>query len=222
MMETMMSDQHSKFANGDKVRHPGRPEWGVGTILKAEIAADLPMNGHPKQRLSVRFPNAGIKTIVTGYADLVRVTDNIDPITANETEIAQYWNRMSESDWLGDVARKKVEQAMITLPEDVRDPFASLAKRLSLTLGLYRFDRSGRGLMDWAVAQTGLDDPLSKFTRHELEQKFDRWAFERENYLAKLLQEARAPGAEHGALQIALKTAPPTAQEAVRRLASSR
>ena len=38
------------------------------------------MNGHPKQRLSVRFPNAGIKTIVTGYADSLGLS--FDPLEA--------------------------------------------------------------------------------------------------------------------------------------------
>ena len=111
---------------------------------------------------------------------------------------------------------------MISLPADVRDPFNSLQKRLTLTMGLYRFDRSGRGLKDWAVAQTGLDDPLSKFTRHELEQKFDRWAWERDSHLIKLVQEARAPGNDPAIINAALKAAPPNAQDTVRRLTMGR
>jgi hypothetical protein len=117
------------------------------------------------------------------------------------------------------VADRKVKESMITLPQDVRDPFNSLAKRLEMTMGLFRFDRSGRGLMDWAVAQTGLNDPLSRFTRHELEQFFDRWVFERDQHLAKLLQEART---EMATVAEAVKKAPPAAQHAVRRLTTAR
>ena len=80
--------------------------------------------------------------------------------------------------------------------------------------------------MDWAVAQTGLDDPLTRFTRQELEQRFDRWAFERDTYLAKLLQEARTSGSmgngDSAMLNALLKTAPPAAQDTVRRLIAAR
>jgi len=218
-METAMSEQ--RFSSGDRVRHGSKPEWGIGTVIKAEIAHDLPSNGHAPQRLTVRFPNAGLKTLVTSYAELTHVNGN-DLHATEHTEIARYWDQMSESDWLGPMAKKKIEQAMMSLPQDVRDPFNSVVKRLSLTLGLYRFNRSGRGLIDWAVAQTGLDDPLSRFTRQELEQRFDRWAFERENHLVKLLQEARAPGNDQSAIAATIKAAPPEAHEVVRRLTASR
>jgi hypothetical protein len=161
--------------------------------------------------------------LITGVAELVRVNGNDSFASASaESPLVEYWNKMSETDWLGPMARKKVEQAMITLPEEVKDPFNSLAKRLTLTLGLYRFDRSGRGLMDWAVAQTGLDDPLSRFTRQELEQKFDRWALERENHLAKLMQEARAPGTDSAGLSAVIKEAPAAGRDAVRRFTGQR
>lgn len=222
MMETTMSDQG--FTTGDRVRHATKPEWGVGTVIKVEAAAEMPQNGHPRQRLSIRFPNAGQKTLISGFAELIRVNGNdaFGGGNGGDSPLVEYWNKMSETDWLGSVARKKVEQAMITLPEDVRDPFNSLTKRLSLTLGLYRFDRSGRGLMDWAVAQTGLDDPLSRFSRQELEQKFDRWAMERDNHLIKLLQEARSPGVDAAGLSAAVKLAPPAGRDAVRRFSAPR
>lgn len=201
------------------MRVAARPEWGVGTVVKVEPVVGT-LNGHSQQRLSVRFPNAGVKTLVTGHADLSRVTGDDRFSATGDSPLVQYWEKMKtdDSDWLASAARKKVEEAMISLPPDVRDPFNSMAKRLSLMLGLYRFDRSGRGLMDWAVAQTGLDDPLSRFTRHELEQKFDRWTYERDQHLAKLLQEIRAPGNDQGVLRTALQSAPPAAQNAVRRM----
>ena len=219
-METMRSDE--KFSTGDRVRHAARPEWGIGTVIKVEAANGAATNGHTPQRVSVRFPNAGTKTLIASRAELVRVETNAEPFLTGESPVSEYWNKMSESDWLAPMAKRKVEQAMISLPPDVRDPFNSLQKRLSLTMALYRFDRSGRGLMNWAVAQTGLDDPLSKFTRHELEEKFDRWAYERDSHLTKLIQEARAPGSEPGVVNAALKSAPPAAQDTVRRLIMGR
>ena len=36
-----------------------------------------------------------------------------------------------------------------------------------------------------------MDDPLSRFNRHELEQFYERWMWERDRYLVKILDEAR-------------------------------
>lgn len=214
----MSSEQ---FSSGDRVRHSGRPEWGIGTIVKVE---GLPLNGHVSQRLSVRFPNAGVKTIVTGHVELQRVDESADPFTAAEGSSVKVWDKMNESEWLAPMAKRKVEETLISLPGDVRDPFNSMSKRLNLMLSLYRFDRTGRGIIDWAVAQTGLDDPLSRFSRQDLEQKFDRWAYERDTYLSKLLQEVRnsGAGAEQTVLNGALKSAPQAAQDIVRRLIAGR
>jgi hypothetical protein len=213
-LESMMFTE--AFVFGDRVRHVRRPEWGVGTIMKAE---DLGMNGQRSQRLSVRFPNAGMKTLLSDHAEIEKVTGNGDPYADHHTATVSDWDKLHESEWLSTVAQRKVKETMISLPMEARDPFNSLAKRLELTLGLYRFDRSGRGLMDWAVAQTGMDDPLSRFTRHELEQHFDRWAYEREQHLAKLLQEARM---EPAVVKDVMKRALPAAQGAVRKLTAAR
>jgi hypothetical protein len=221
-VESMMSD--TLYSSGDRVRHSGRPEWGVGTVVKTE---QLPANGQLSQRLSIRFPNAGTKTLISGHAELQRVTDTADPFESEAPSVKD-WDKMNGSDWLAPVAKRKVEEAMLSLPSEIRDPFNSMQKRLTMMLNLYRFDRSGKGLMDWAVAQTGLDDPLSRFSRQDLEQKFERWACERDSYLSKLLQEIRNGGGggiggnEQSILNVALKQAPPAAVETVRRLIGSR
>jgi hypothetical protein len=215
LMENMMSDKN--FAFGDRVRHNKRPEWGIGTVTKIEDAPVL--NGSRPQRLSIRFPNAGIKTLISNQAELEKVNGLTSPYSENGSNGVEAWSKVGESDWLSGVAERKVKESMIALPPDVRDPFNSMQKRLTIMLDLYRFNRSGRGLMDWAVAQSGLDDPLSKFTRQDLEQFFDRWVCERDNYLAKLLQEART---EQAAVSAAMRNAPPAGQDAMRRLIASR
>lgn len=213
----------TSYSTGDRVRHGARPEWGIGTVTKVE---QLPTtNGHPSQRLTIRFPNGGSKSLLSPQADLRRVGANeVDPF-ADEAKSVKAWDKMNESEWLTSLAKRKIEEAMISLPADVKDPFNSLPRRLNLILGLYRFDRSGRGLMDWAVAQSGLDDPLSRFSRQELEQKFDRWCYERDQFLAKLLQEVRSASMlsnDQSLLNNAMKEAPPAAAEAVRRLMNGR
>lgn len=40
------------------------------------------------------------------------------------------------------------------------------------------------------MAQSGLPDPLTRFSRHELETFFDRWARHRDAHLIELVREA--------------------------------
>ncbi|MCZ6836933.1 MAG: DUF3553 domain-containing protein [Planctomycetota bacterium] len=176
-----------RFEFGDAVRLPKRPEWGIGTVVKVQ---DVAVDGEMTQRVNARFPNGGLKTFNTAVAGLEIVRDNGKaPLDDAEESFADL-HRMSQTDWLAPIAKKKIDEAMLNIPLAARDVFRSLESRLSATIDLYRFDRSGRGLMDWAVAQSALEDPLSRFSRHELEQYFDRWATEREHHLRKLLKEA--------------------------------
>jgi hypothetical protein len=206
-----------RFEFGDRVRHVERPEWGVGSVLRAE---DISVNGRAAQRLSVRFSGVGVKKLITGEARLKRVTD-VPGLTVEDTEAAPLaqWDKVGQSDWLAPVAQRKIEETMISLPAEARDPFASVARRLAFVLDLYRFDRSGRGLIDWAVAQSGLDDPLARFNRHELEQFFDRWAVERDAQLGRLLQEAAF---DSKLVEHLLAHAPADAGKAVRRFMAVR
>jgi hypothetical protein len=207
-----MSIMHSRYQFGDRVRHVRRPEWGVGTITRVEEAA---IGGKPVQRVTVNFANAGVKKLLGSRAELEPVSEQQVELATNGRGI-QEWDRMRASGWLTDVADRKVTEEMTKLPEPSRDPFASLTRRLTATLELYRFDRTGRSLVDWAVAQSGLNDPLSRFTRQELEQLFDRWAVELDSHLARLLDAARY---ENGDLRRLIESAPPRAREIARRAA---
>jgi hypothetical protein len=217
---------NSRYEFGDRVRHIRRPEWGVGTVTRTE---DATVGGTPVQRLSISFPNGGLKKLMASHAELERVgaTNGAEAavgVAEGNGELRadagiEPWERMRQSGWLTALADRKIDEVMVMLPEEVRDPFASIQKRVASTLSLYRFDRSGRGIIDWAVAQTGLSDPLSRFSRPELEQHFDRWARERDLHLARLLETARY---ETGDVRQLLQSAPPAAREAVRRISSGR
>ena len=178
-----------KFEYGDTVRLPKRPEWGVGSIVKAEEVA---VKGKMTQRVNVRFPNAGLKTLNSSIAELEIVRDDKQVLIDDTSESFDDLQRMSESEWLAPIAQKRIQEAMLNIPMPARDVFRSLESRLQATIELYRFDCSGRGLMDWAVAQSAMKDPLSRFSRQELEQYFHRWATEREQHFYKLLKEASA------------------------------
>jgi len=202
-----------RFTFGDRVRHPKRPEWGVGSVVKVR---EQPVNGECTQCVDVRFPGVGVKSLVTSHVALQPVVEEKTP--QPETEEANpvsIWDRVGESEWLAPVAQRKIEEAMISLPEEARDPFRSMHDRVAFSLALYRFDRSGRGLIEWAVAQTGLDDPLTRFNRHELEQFFDRWTTGRDAHLVQLLQEL---GPDRNGVRELLDNAPTSAQRIVRRV----
>lgn len=211
---------NERFEFGDRVRHTRRPEWGIGSVIRTE---QITVSGKPAQRLAIRFDNAGLKRLVSTQAGLQRVTSETEDALTNEpAESAsrlEAWEKLEKSDWLGPLAQRKIEETMVSLPESVRDPFLSLDRQLTNTFNLYRFDRSGRGLIDWAVAQSGLKDPLSRFTRQELEQLFDRWAHNRDAHLSRLLSSARY---ENDVVDKAIRTAPKSAREAVRRCMAMR
>lgn len=210
-----------RFQTGDRIKHRQRPEWGLGTVTKAE---DMAANGKTAQRLSIRFPGIGVKVLNTGFAQL-EVVSKEDAREIATTGVVRSRKEIMESNgneephWLAPVAEQQLEQKLQSIPEEARDRFNSIKTRLRVTFDLYRFDRSGKGLMDWAVAQTGLDDPLSTFTRHELEVKFDRWVAAREDHLKSLLQDGECTDV---IVRELLAAAPPKAAEVVRRLSARR
>ncbi|MDG2422913.1 MAG: DUF3553 domain-containing protein [Phycisphaerales bacterium] len=203
-------DRCVTFEFGDRVRMTQRPEWGVGAITRVE---NVPIKGEMTQSLTVRFPNAGMKTLNGSVAKLERVEAEQSAEEPRVDRISGI-DRIAEDEMLAGLADRKLKEVMLAIPEQCSDPFRTLESRLQSTLDLFRFDQGGRGLMDWSVAQTGLDDPLSRFNRLELEQHFERWACERDAHLNKLLREARESGLQMDAL---LAKAPPAAVAATRR-----
>ena len=203
--------QTTSFKIGEKVRHAKRPEWGVGSIAKIEV---ITREGRPDRRIWIRFPNVGEKTVLASMAELEHV-EEVAP-TAGPT-LADLHAR-ADGGWLGEISKRKPEDMMVALPDSATDPFIPLRRRLQNAFALYRFD-GGPRLIDWAVAQSGLNDPMSRFSRHELEAFFQRWKFALDAQVGKLLQEARR---EPGALEDASRGAPPAAMAAVRRISQYR
>jgi hypothetical protein len=80
------------------------------------------------------------------------------------------------------------------LPEALTDVFSSDLQRLSATLDSYKYTTEPRPLIDWAVVQTGMNDPLTKYTRHDLEQAFARFARNRDQHLKELVRQLKRNG----------------------------
>lgn len=188
----------AEWKPGDKVVHKGRPEWGVGEVTGADRDTH---EGQPCQRVSIRFARAGLKTISTAFATL-------GPAEERQMIAAQ------DAGWLPQPSDENDQEVMSKLPEPATDPFLPLGARLRNSLALYKFTGTGASLIDWAVIQSGLDDPLSRFNRHQLEQFFERFKVNLDGHVRKLAGDLRRT--DPAALQAAVAAAPPGAQRALR------
>lgn len=167
-----------RYQPGDRVIHPSRPEWGQGVVLKASMVRHA--DGQA-QKLLIDFTHRKRVTINTAVATLALKDSSIMTLSATNSS-AGGWLAQLE----GNVNGHDVEQ-LYQLPDALTDPFNSETNRLHATLHNYRFSTEPRALLDWAVAQTGLDDPLSHFTRHDLEQAFARFSRNRDLHLKELV-----------------------------------
>lgn len=192
-----------EFKPGDAVVHGLRPDWGVGSVVSA---VGTTHNGAPCQRIEARFPGAGRRTLLTAVAPLR---------TPGKAQAAPTASPPSE-----DSPETVTLETLWTLPEEVTDPFRSEIARLESAIRFCRFDGRGGALLDWAQLQTGLQDPLSRFTRHELEEAWVRFRRDLEREMGRLLGMARQR--DPGGLARLLKDLPADVRETVRRLRAPR
>ncbi|MFN7375508.1 MAG: DUF3553 domain-containing protein [bacterium] len=167
------------FAFGDKVVHVGRPEWGVGTVSQA--VGDV-HEGKACQRVTVRFERAGLKTLSTAIANLVPASDAPAMVACESAP---------SDPLMGIEVAKNAAELMLKIPDQCADPFQPARVRLEATARLYRFNEHGGSLIDWAAAQSGLKDPMTRFNRHELEDFFKRWTQLRDDHLRKLVWDMK-------------------------------
>lgn len=197
-----------QFAFGDKVVHTGRPEWGTGTV---SAAAPDTQEGKACQRLTVRFERAGIKTLSTGVAALIPASDAPAMVAAEANPTDPL---------MGGAGEKTARELMLKLPDACTDPFQPPRVRIESTAKLYRFNEHGGSLIDWAAAQSGLKDPMTRFNRHELEDLFKRWAMVRDEHLKKLVWEMKKQ--DPVGLSLAVKGATGKAQALMKRFDTGR
>ncbi len=215
------------IVKGDTVVHAGKPEWGPGDVLAVEGASH---EGKPVQRVTVRFARAGLKTLSTAFAELrpapaktgrvaVPAVRSQPPSPSPapvgiERPAPAIASGAIEPD--PDFAVDTSAEALQKLPEQATDPFLPLIARLKATLAVYKYAESPGGLIDWAVTQTALRDPLATFSRHDLEVAFERFRISVDNHLRKLLPLARKDSPRE--VEALLGTASHGARQAVRRV----
>jgi len=180
------------FVRGDRVRHESRPEWGIGTV---DQAAQSVANGQPGQRLVVHFPHKGRVTLHTSTAPLVRVDD-----VAEAAAVAE------QRGWLAELERGSDKGLSAELPDRIADPLASATQRLSALIDTFRFTDDPRGMIDWAVAQSGLDDPFTAYGRDEIAEAFRAFRAKRRLALTRMIRE-RVEANDRATLEHALHQA---------------
>jgi len=201
------------FAQGDVVVHPRKPEWGQGVIVKA---TNIQHQGRPAQRLIVDFVNHGRVTINTAVAPLLPKEKQL-AMSATRTS-GSHNTGSSNGGWLATLERSTGGNDVLTrLPDRLSDPFESTKNRLIATLDTYRFTTEARSLLDWAIGQTGLDDPLARYTRHDLELAFPRFARDRDLHLKQLVQTIKRQGRMDLLQEVLNETRLPAARQALQR-----
>lgn len=206
------------FEKGDRVQHPKRPEWGSGTVRDTQA---ITHEGQAAQRVTVDFVGKGRVVINAAIAPLEKTGEappaKSKPDKDYDGSAAQLWagtptpaktvgedgtttlktsshngTPASKDNWLDELETaggKKHE--LWELPDDLNNPFATPEQRLKATLDTYKFSTEPRALIEWARVQTGLDDPLTRYTRPELEQAFPRFARDRDAHLRSIVRDLK-------------------------------
>ncbi len=200
------------YKKGDRVRHPSRPEWGIGVVNKIEVVTRGPSTD---LRVTARFPSVGDKTLLASVAALEIIDEQGTGSGFHARPTVTDLDLAKGGGWLGAISKQSADNIMTALAGEATDPFSSLQRRFEFSTQLYRFDGSPARLVEWSVAQSGLDDPMARFNRQELEQFYKRWLFNLDAHLVKLLSELRR---EKPFIDRVLANAPPLAVRSVRRL----
>jgi len=209
------------FSRGDVVVHTGRPMWGDGIV---DSVVNIIHDGKAAQRLIVKFSNEGRVTLNTAVAPLVSKEAVIAMNHQSNPRFSPSSSAASapltgggggNGDWLS--AFEKKEHELHRLPDALNDPFMSLSDRIDVTLNTYQYSKDSRMLIEWAIVQTGLSDPMTKYTRHELEVGFDRYARDRDVALRDLLRQLKQQGRLNEFDSIRRKTKLPAAVSALDR-----
>jgi hypothetical protein len=214
--------QETMYKRGDHVIHPLRPEWGPGVVCQV---APILHEGKSAQRLVVDFSNHGRVTLNTGIAQLVTKESysamSMSTHSAHSLTSAAPQAKTTRG-WLDtlDPSNQGVSE-LWRLPEAMTDPFAPMGKKLSATLDSFKFGidpRHARNLLDWAIAQTGLRDPMTKYTRHELELGFRRFVRDRDNHILELVKTLKRSGKYDVLDQVRQATTDPLAKTTLERI----
>ncbi len=145
---------------GRRVVNRARPQWGAGQVLRVQPAE---YEGKPAHRVSIQFA-CGHRTLLVPPGRL--------GLPEAEPE--------RDAGWLDRLGQRTLDDRLRGLPEDVVNVLGTPRDRLLAAVPLYAIDPAGEGLLDWARSQTGVADPLTHWTRDELQVAFAAFSAERD------------------------------------------
>lgn len=163
---------------GARVAIPARPDWGAGTVRKVltERRGDATI-----RRVTIQFTH-GTRTLVIPPALLAAPAD--EPTRT--------------AGWIQTLGGSTLDDRLRGVPESATSVLGTPLEKLMAVVALYRWDDSPKSLELWARAQTGVADPLTHWSRDELEAAFARFGNERDSLLrtaGALLRRAEGPEA---------------------------
>lgn len=156
------------------------------------------VDGRPVQRVSVQFA-AGHRWIIVPPGRLAWPADE-EP---------------REAGWLARAAGTTLEDRLVDLPAEVREFLGTAAQRFAELGTLYRWTGASEELLPWARGQTGIADPLARWSRDELAAAFAEFARRRDEALREAAAAVRRQGGEE-AVAAALAAVPPELAPAMR------
>jgi hypothetical protein len=157
---------------GRQVCNPARPEWGPGTVLRVQRTT---VNGKIQHRVSVQF--------ASGHR-LLRVPPARLTLPGAKPE--------REQGWLAAAAGTDLTGRLRALPSFVREFLGTPRQRLLMLAPLYAPTNDPADLVKWARGQTGVPDPLSLWSRDELQSAFAEYCARRDQYVRGVAREIRA------------------------------
>lgn len=180
---------------GRTVQVAARPEWGAGTVLRVQSTSAA---GQPQHRVSIQFA-VGHKQLLIPPGRLVAPSAEPERTPG----------------WIDAVAGATVDDRLRRLPAEATQVLGTLAQRLAALAPYFGVGDDERSLMRWARAQTGVGDPLSRWTRDELSAALEQFRRHRDSYARELIANARAAsGAD--AVDDALAALAPEVREQIR------
>lgn len=157
---------------GTSVAVAGKPEWGVGRVLKV---LSTTIAGSPQHRVTIHFPH-GTRTLIAPPATLT---------------LPQAEGERAKIGWLDSISGTGPDDRLRTLTPAALQVLGDLPTRLRAVYPLYDFSEEPASLMKWARAQTGVADPLSHWSRDELIVAFGAFCIERDAHLRGLLAKLK-------------------------------
>jgi hypothetical protein len=216
--QTNRVDHEGKPAQRVTIDFPnrGRVVINTGVVpLELKASADDDADGK-KPRRSPRtmpvyetIPSSGHKR-ADKPAEAASATATASP---GDSAMGAAGNPNDSKGWLDELETGD-QHELWALPDALSDPFLSLPERIKLTLETYKFSTEPRSLIEWAIHQTRLDDPLTRYTRQEMEHAFPRFARSRDNHLKDLVRQLKREGKPEQVRQARRTAKSPAAQSA--------